>query len=154
VQSLDKKYKVCIGSRQMCSCADGELCVHLLFVMLRVLGVPQANAVLWQHSLTDNEVAAVLAKKLGGADGEQAKHRYLRRGSAGDAAGAAAPRTLTEDSMCPICMDEMQADGEEAQEPVTHCKKSCGNHVHVKCMIMYAEHALAENRRGKVRSGS
>jgi hypothetical protein len=95
MQSLDKKYKVCIGSRQMCSCADGELCVHLLFVMLRVLGVPQANAVLWQHSLTDNELAAVLARKLGGADAEQAKHRFLRRGSAGDAAAAAAPRTLT-----------------------------------------------------------
>lgn len=44
-ESLDKKFKVCIGSRQMCSCADGELCVHLLFVMLRVLAVPQANAV-------------------------------------------------------------------------------------------------------------
>jgi hypothetical protein len=51
--------------------------------------------VLWQLSLTDNEVAAVLAKKLGGADSDPAKHRFLRRGSAGDAVASAAPRDIT-----------------------------------------------------------
>ena len=59
----DRKYKVVIGSRQMCShCRHSDgLCSHILFVMLKVLRIPRQNPVVWQQSLTDNEIDQILA---------------------------------------------------------------------------------------------
>jgi E3 ubiquitin-protein ligase ZSWIM2 len=61
-----RKYKVVIGSKQMCShCRYSEgLCVHILFVMLKVLRIPRDNPVVWQQSLTDNEIDNVLSVML------------------------------------------------------------------------------------------
>lgn len=35
-QHCEKKHKVLIGALQNCSCGDRDLCVHILFVMLKV----------------------------------------------------------------------------------------------------------------------
>ena len=67
-----KKHKVIIGHRQYCSCGGGishnhksasahnDMCAHLLFVLHRVLGVPQTNPILWQVSLTERELDEAL----------------------------------------------------------------------------------------------
>ncbi|GAB9469096.1 hypothetical protein Gpo141_00006385 [Globisporangium polare] len=35
-QNCDKKHKVLVGALQNCSCGDRDVCVHILFVMLKV----------------------------------------------------------------------------------------------------------------------
>ncbi|KAK3246243.1 hypothetical protein CYMTET_44215 [Cymbomonas tetramitiformis] len=144
VKEGEKKFKVCIGSNQMCTCGDKELCSHILFVMLKVLGVPQSHPVLWQLSLTDSEVDQTLQRRLGGRGAEQEKKDFLKRAGK-DAAGAVGAREIEEGDTCPICL----ADLDDSQQS-THCKRSCGKSVHVKCMIMYAEHAISNNQKGKV----
>lgn len=54
----DRKFKVYIGTLQSCSCGDAEICIHILFVMLKVLRVPREMPILWQKSLIDSEVGS------------------------------------------------------------------------------------------------
>jgi len=99
-------------------------------------------------------------------DGRQA--RGNRRGGGGERAdgdsdddaadgkaandGEVAAIELAEDESCPICLDDMKpaaAEGGEAGgagaasfSPLTHCRVKCGNWVHIKCMLEYAEHQV------------
>uniref|UniRef100_A0A6A7FYB0 Mitogen-activated protein kinase kinase kinase 1-like n=2 Tax=Hirondellea gigas TaxID=1518452 RepID=A0A6A7FYB0_9CRUS len=53
------KFKVIIGP-QSCSCGHGPYCVHVLFVMVRVLQVPETSPVLMSGTLKDYEVEQLL----------------------------------------------------------------------------------------------
>ncbi|KAF5829772.1 hypothetical protein DUNSADRAFT_15536 [Dunaliella salina] len=54
----ETKRKVTIGSRPSCTCSSSgangnkELCLHVLFTMLKILRVPATNPLVWQLSLT------------------------------------------------------------------------------------------------------
>lgn len=43
-QNSDQKLKVLIGSLQTCSCGDPDVCIHVLFVMLKVSFVSDLTA--------------------------------------------------------------------------------------------------------------
>lgn len=52
------------GRHPKCTCPDfakGNLCKHILFVMLRVLKLGRDNPLVWQKALTRSEAQAVLA---------------------------------------------------------------------------------------------
>jgi hypothetical protein len=55
--------KVQIGSRQSCSCShpidEKGVCIHILFVMVKVLRISPENPVVWQKSLNDAEIEQV-----------------------------------------------------------------------------------------------
>jgi hypothetical protein len=59
-----KQYRVSLGARQSCTCPGhvltGELCHHLLWVMLRVFRVPEQADLLYQLALTEREVEGLL----------------------------------------------------------------------------------------------
>ena len=59
--SPEHKYRVMLGP-QTCSCSRGPHCVHLLFVMLRVLQVEQTNPLLWSKTLRNYEVDSLLTE--------------------------------------------------------------------------------------------
>jgi E3 ubiquitin-protein ligase ZSWIM2 len=50
------KYTVQIGSKVTCSCrkhaSAPEVCIHIIFVMIKILRVPPSNPIVWQVSLT------------------------------------------------------------------------------------------------------
>ncbi len=55
-------YTVHIGRQPHCSCPDfakGNVCKHQLFVMLRVLGLPPTEPLVWQAALLSHEVDEV-----------------------------------------------------------------------------------------------
>jgi hypothetical protein len=82
-QNCDKRHKVLIGSLQSCSCGDADVCIHVLFVLLKVgfratsavaisglmkwlvdahaqvLRVPATTPIVWQKSLIDSEVSSL-----------------------------------------------------------------------------------------------
>mmetsp|Transcript_14807 Transcript_14807/g.21172 ORF Transcript_14807/g.21172 Transcript_14807/m.21172 type:complete len:649 (-) Transcript_14807:89-2035(-) len=74
-------FKVVIGSSQMCSCGNGEgrgsLCVHILFVMLKVFRVPSDNPLAWQLSLIDSEIDLLLSEEEDAKDGLTWKWRKI-----------------------------------------------------------------------------
>jgi E3 ubiquitin-protein ligase ZSWIM2 len=126
-----KKFKVSIGECQACSCnprggAGGEeLCVHLLFVMVKVLRVPDSNPVLWQWSLVGSEVDSLLRGNAGPSRAERRRqealqnHRSAHGTLAAAEAGAKPRRNLEVEDVCPICQDDMVGQG---PSKVTFCR--------------------------------
>ena len=70
-----EKFKVQIGSSMKCSCkAKGDMpCLHLLFVLLKILRVPPENPFLWQASLLDHEIEQVLRGRFQASSSKRKK---------------------------------------------------------------------------------
>jgi SWIM zinc finger len=61
-------YTVTVGQAPSCTCPDaakGNLCKHILFVMLRVLKLRQNNPLVWQKALLKSEVRGFRFKRTG-----------------------------------------------------------------------------------------
>ncbi|MEW5298888.1 MAG: hypothetical protein WDW36_001962 [Sanguina aurantia] len=118
-----------------------ELCLHTLFVLVKVLRVPPSNPLVWQLSLTDRELeealrCSILPQMLPKAQ------RGKRSGETADdlANGAAVKRrTVEEEEPCPICYDGMAG---AALEMLVWCRQGCGHNVHGKCMGVWADHQV------------
>lgn len=76
----DATFKVRVGSEQTCTCGDRELCVHILFVMLKVFRLDVGNPLVWQKSLVDAEITKILS------DRERSLHAASLRTAAAPAA--------------------------------------------------------------------
>ncbi|KAE9018826.1 hypothetical protein PF005_g9340 [Phytophthora fragariae] len=137
-QNCEKKHKVLIGSLQTCSCGTADICIHILFVMLKVLRVPATTPVVWQKSLIDSEIEMLLR---GGyrEKSRPAPKSYMRKRK--EEAVAAQPEDadverheLVEGEVCAICQEDM-----DDNQPLTFCRKGCGNNFHVECMKVFGE---------------
>eukprot|EP00850_Spirogloea_muscicola_P000770 SM000003S11015 [mRNA] locus=s3:290395:294938:- [translate_table: standard] len=143
--STGNVYTVTISRMPRCTCPDnarGNVCKHLLFVMLRVLKVPQDNPCIWQKALLADEVASLLLNNDSSAElaglrastGVLEQFQALSGASTSAVSGAAppstAPRELEGD--CPICYEPLANDSGQPKEPVVSCKV-CGNNVHRDC---------------------
>ena len=136
----DDKYKVQIGSSMKCSCKakGGGPCLHLLFVLLKILRVPPENPFLWQGSLLDNEIDQVLRGRF-----QVAASKRKRAGGADAGKDGVQAKAIEPGDVCAICQEDLCDDeGEILTEhgPLVYCKQSCGNSVHAKCMKVWAEH--------------
>lgn len=164
-------FKVCIGEPQQCSCGGGEarskLCVHLLFVMIKVLRVPETNPLSWQLSLMDSEVLQILSSdpRIEGAKDVQEKAKvsgFLRKGSgtrqsnsttSDDVEQKQTPslrevhsrKGLLEDNLCSICQEEMH-ENDFQDGNLCFCQNGCGSNFHTRCLRMYSTHARSENK--------
>ena len=171
------KFRVHVGSRQTCSCGGGlghakkknnlppslggstasandpELCVHILFVMLKALKVPPRNPLVWQLALTDRELDEVLRcgasagalsrqQKAAAAAQKRANERKKRKEDAARALERESRRAVDEDETCPICYDALPdwSTDEEARLNLVWCRDGCGRNVHGKCMRFWADH--------------
>ena len=91
-EGSEQKTKVLVGGRVTCSCCrqnEGQACAHTLFVMIKVLGVPPSNPLVWQGSLLDRELEEVIqcGNRLGGGKQHQKGKRALA-GSVGEGKGS------------------------------------------------------------------
>ena len=136
----EEKYKVQIGSSMKCSCKakGGGPCLHLLFVLLKILRVPPENPFLWQGSLLDHEIDQVLRGRF-----QVAASKRKRAGGADAGKDGVQAKAIEPGDVCAICQEDLCDDeGEILTEhgPLVYCKQSCGNSVHAKCMKVWAEH--------------
>jgi len=134
--------------------------------MLKALKCPPTHPILFQLSLLDGEFDTLLAFRSAVQDSACKRHRYLRRGEGrgsnggegcqNDAVASAASegsngdgeeewtgpsgatqQAINEGDDCPICLDPL----DNAAKPITFCRPSCGNNLHLQCILEYAEHA-------------
>ncbi|KAG2432423.1 hypothetical protein HYH02_012994 [Chlamydomonas schloesseri] len=144
-EGSEVKRKVQIGSRITCSCSPvgpngtcKELCLHTLFVMVKVLRVPVGNPLLWQLSLSDRELEEVLRCAM---QPERPPPEPKTRAAAADKtpAGQVKRKEVDEDDPCPICYEDMVG-----QDPdlLVWCRFGCGRNVHGKCMGVWMEHQV------------
>ena len=135
-EGSEDTFRVKIGELIECSCKSGAPCCHILFAMLRVLRVPDGNALLWQEALVPSELNQILARRF--HDTRQRDRAVERRKKAtATAADNTVPRKpVDKEENCPICQEAMGKDG----PPLTWCRTGCGNNVHGKCMKVWADH--------------
>ncbi|KAL2916685.1 E3 ubiquitin-protein ligase Zswim2 [Polyrhizophydium stewartii] len=154
-----KKVKVALGESQTCSCSkhlsDGDLCVHILWVMLKIFHVDPASEMIYQKSLVEREINEMLrlrrmfqpkvdrpASDRGTSDagdaeqGQTAAWSAAASASGSGARAAMSPRPIEAHDVCPICQEELL----DPPSPLAHCRFSCGNSIHVKCMKVLMEH--------------
>uniref|UniRef100_A0A7S2KPK2 Anaphase-promoting complex subunit 11 n=1 Tax=Leptocylindrus danicus TaxID=163516 RepID=A0A7S2KPK2_9STRA len=164
----DITFKVTIGNIQNCSCGEGlkakKLCVHILFVMLRVLRIEDTNPLAWQLSLTDDEVTRILDGKHRFQRRDDTKRKFHRKGKKSanqkdkrdedqddvakvwdDPGFTRERKRLTEDELCPICQEEMTTDQLKISE-LCFCISGCLANFHVKCMKMVESYASAKGK--------
>ncbi|KAJ3173000.1 E3 ubiquitin-protein ligase Zswim2 [Geranomyces variabilis] len=140
--AVSDKFKVTLGSLQSCTCPafyrSGELCAHILWVMLKVFRVPRGSEMLYQKSLVEREIAELMEARRS----KRAKVKKLTlKTDAADSTAATVgiqPRPLEDGDVCPICQEDLVRPS--APPALTYCKKSCGNHMHVKCVRVLMEH--------------
>ena len=126
------------------------MCFHVLFVILKVLKVPNIHPLSFQTSLTDSEVSRLLS---GSFEGNQSSStsivRRVQRSSKAkndeqsakeiDVHGFVTRQELNDEEgiPCPICQDDIKA-----AQALTWCRKGCGNNIHAKCMQNYAQYKM------------
>jgi hypothetical protein len=119
---------VMISNRHSCTCDENGRefvkCVHVLFVLVRVLRVPLNDYVLYQRALVDKELFAIFSRR---STIEQLADNYWPSSLAGSR------RPLLLDSECRICCTACI----ERTEP--YCCK-CGRNFHAQCMVRWREH--------------
>eukprot|EP01083_Nonionella_stella_P025481 70152_1 len=139
--STGNVYTITIGTLHNCTCPDfakGNLCKHVLFVVLKVLRVASHSEYLYQKALLTTELDEVFSaapQTLFGSVLANASVRTKYKKSMGqdvdedeeDAAGQMARKPL-DGADCPVCMEEFKGS-----EATTYCRARCGNNVHVQC---------------------
>lgn len=143
--STGNVYNVFIRQIPACTCPDherGNLCKHILFVLLKVMGIDSDSFLIYQAAYLESELEEMFEKmnrrRVGGAvmanEKVQAKYASLQRGEAAEVGeeeeGGVARKALdAEDNACPICFDSM-----DDESGLTHCRAACGMNFHAECI--------------------
>lgn len=147
--STGNVYNVKISHLPSCSCPDsskGHHCKHILFVLLKVMGLNRDSPHVYQAALLTSELEDMFTtmqnRRVGGVNvmanaSVQKAYASLQKGeepSDGDAAGGVKRKSLDDDADCPICFDAMNA-----QSSLTHCKAMCGTNFHADCIRRWCQ---------------
>eukprot|EP00928_Gymnodinium_smaydae_P006987 TRINITY_DN124_c0_g2_i1.p1 TRINITY_DN124_c0_g2~~TRINITY_DN124_c0_g2_i1.p1 ORF type:complete len:1488 (+),score=212.99 TRINITY_DN124_c0_g2_i1:207-4466(+) len=130
-------YDARLGPRVECSCPDfaktKRVCKHLIFVFVRVLGVPREDPRIWQQSLQPPELRELqerLRSQTESSSDGSTIHAPDSVVCALDAIGPPVIRRPLGD-VCPVCFDQVLA------LPGTTCCVACGRNVHGECFAQW-----------------
>ncbi|GAA5850422.1 hypothetical protein JCM8547_001870 [Rhodosporidiobolus lusitaniae] len=150
--STGNQYTVTVDHRPKCDCPDGakgNKCKHQLFVLLKILQVPQTSNLWYQAALLISELQAIFAharpapstlldervkKAYRIATGEE-KPDVLSSASDG---GVVKKRVPQEGDSCPICYEDF-TPGSEAGLVCCLGLQGCGNALHNQCFAEWAK---------------
>lgn len=129
-------YTVTIAATPSCSCPDRAAapCKHTLFVFLRVLSLSLDDACLRRRTLCPPQLRRLLEAPISpeALAGVRARERFHQLFS--DAGGGgAAPRRQPRGGDCPVCLQEMESEGEGALKTCA----TCGNSLHEGCFLRW-----------------
>jgi len=138
-----KKLRVSIGDPSSCTCAtflkEKEVCVHILWIILKLFRIPPENPITWQGGLVEREIQQ-LVKSREQHNRSTAPAPALPNPTSSDtAAPTVQPRPIAQGDVCPICQDDMTP-----AQSLCYCRYSCGHSVHSRCMKEWADHQLTQ----------
>ncbi|OWM82839.1 mitogen-activated protein kinase kinase kinase 1 [Punica granatum] len=135
-------YSVTLSATPSCTCPDRSApCKHILFVLIRVLGIPLNDPCLHRKTLRPCQLDRLLATPslpgtLAGAGLQEMFHRHFYLSRQG-LTQRSAPVQVEEGSICPVCLDEIRADGQETiRKGVVACE-TCRNPIHEECLLKW-----------------
>lgn len=127
-------YTVTLSATPTCSCPDRTTpCKHILFVLIRVLGVSLDDACLRRRNLRTCQLnhllgTPTLPEALAGFSVRERFHQLFFQ----TRHGVLRPRVEVEDgTKCPICLEEM-----EKGEKLAACG-TCRNVIHAECLMKW-----------------
>lgn len=140
--STGNLYDVVINRLPSCTCPDrakGHLCKHIIFVMVRVLGVPRNSPLVYQVALLQNELLDIFtnapetaAAAVQAKDAVVTAYKQTVKGEPDPAAADQAPKNdKVCEGDCPVCFEDL-AGG----DPVDSCL-TCKNYIHKECVKMW-----------------
>ncbi|XP_057739595.1 uncharacterized protein LOC130956566 [Arachis stenosperma] len=128
-------YTVNLSSTPSCTCPDRTTpCKHILFVLIRVLGVPLDDACLRRRTLRPCQVQRLMAAPTlpEAVAGDALKQRFRQVFLEGGGSSLSSSSIETEEgATCPVCMEEM---GKE--EKLVACG-TCRNPIHEECLMRW-----------------
>jgi hypothetical protein len=139
-------FAVSLGFSQRCSCTSRDICVHIIYVMMRFFGVPKDSDLLWQKSLTNQQITSLLEGR--GIFQHPRRHPPPHPPSSSP---VIRPRNkvhrlaITEEDLCPICYDTMTTS---EPEEVAWCSYGCGGNFHLECVQAWIDSKAAEGECG------
>jgi hypothetical protein len=114
-------FRIVLGNPHSCTCtiakntADSSLCVHKVFVILKIMRVIDTNPIAWQTALTDGEITQMLDGVYSPQRSTRGRREFVAKSSS--SIESAAPSTVqrqdvgnTDDDICPICQELMNTD--------------------------------------------
>jgi Ring finger domain/SWIM zinc finger len=154
--STGNVYTVVLGLVPSCTCPDycrrQDMCKHIMFVLLKVIGLEVSNPLAYQKAyisselnelftilrtrrvggtiLANDQVRAAVAAAVAAAPGSSSS-TDLSSSSSLVESSFVQRRSLLEDSDCPICFDDLT---HEPESKVTYCRGTCGANFHEACI--------------------
>ena len=147
-------YTVCIGSAQLCTCGSPDICVHILYVMLRYFRVPKSSGLLYKRTLSDDEVESILETRYIGVrnfphfgydqneNAPQTKEDEIKPTKKRDKVSRL---PINDDDICPICYDSLK---DSPKEDVAWCAYGCGGNFHLSCVLEWIKSRNADQKHG------
>ena len=159
--STGNVYEVALSKVPACNCPDhrkGNLCKHLLFVMLKVVGLSSSSPLVYQSAYLTEELEEIVKlvqtrmSNLGVGGGsvnsavvanasvqEQFVNMQTKKSGDGDdgdkdTKSTGVQRKEIEGSECPICFDSL---GGRNMSLLTYCQATCGTNFHKECIRMW-----------------
>lgn len=137
--STGNVYTVTLEEIPSCTCPDfakkQDLCKHMLFVYLKVIGLSPSNPLAFQKGYVRSELQELFGmindRRVGGAvlANDTVRQNFARLQSGeeveGEETAGVQRRSLEED--CPICFDSLQSSA------TTYCRGQCGGNMHLDC---------------------
>lgn len=138
-----KNYKVCLGDPHTCTCPtfqkEKDLCTHICWILMRKFRLPGDHEYCFQYGLAERHILELLQ----GLHVTKTTSPNERENSAGlscpepsEEDGGIRQKDVEKDDICPICQEDLLLK----KLPVTYCKFSCGNNIHISCMKVWADH--------------
>jgi hypothetical protein len=140
-------YTVTLSTAPACTCPDTAVpCKHILFVLLRVLGLSLDEACVWRQQLRPCQVARLVATPtypdvLAAARARERFHQIRSARGSGDVqpppvrqpeASSAARGLPDGGAACPVCLEDLAP----AAAPLLTCR-TCRNAVHAECFARW-----------------
>jgi len=132
-------YVVNISSILTCTCPDRSTpCKHILFVLIKVLGLPLDDPCLRKHTLRPSQVARLLANpssihSLAKSSLRERFHQlFLLQKELGGVGHILRTEIDQEGAKCPICLEEMGKSGDR----LVACG-ACRNPLHEECLMSW-----------------
>ena len=145
-------YTVTLSTTPACTCPDPAVpCKHILFVLLRVLGLSLDETCVWGQTLRPCQVARLVGTPtypdvLAGARARERFHQLWSARPANKPADdrqKASSRRPLDGAACPVCLEEMapapaseSSSGTTASQAILTCR-TCRNAVHAECFARW-----------------
>ncbi|XP_047211519.1 E3 ubiquitin-protein ligase ZSWIM2 isoform X3 [Girardinichthys multiradiatus] len=140
-----RSFKVCLGEPHTCTCPaftkEQQPCKHICWLFLRKFRLPREHEYAFQLGLSERQLLEVLQ----GLHLAEARRTELDASAAagnpgrnvpGQEVGSVCRKVIQAQDVCPICQEGLLLK----KQPVSYCRFSCGNSVHISCMKMWADH--------------